>query len=119
MSWSAIAYGIAVVLLANAALWVVFRWVTGKSAGPRSPLRQAPPPRVDDLAELRAEVDRLRLEIQSIKTSGVVASPYNQGLNMAQQGFGAADVAASCGLTRGEAELLVALFTKSKIKGLE
>lgn len=111
--------GLAIVVLANGALWVLFRWTTRRGGKKLFPVKRTALPPVDALAELRAEVDRLQLEIQSIKTSRVVASPYNQGLNMAQQGFGAADVAASCGLTRGEAELLVALFAKSKIKGLE
>lgn len=116
LSWSVIALAVAVVLLANAIVWVVFRRMSRPRG--RTPVRRVTP-MLHDMAELRAEVDRLKLEIQAMKAPKSNASPYNQAQGMAQEGFSAAEVAARCGITRGEAELLVALFGKTKISGLE
>lgn len=115
-SWSVIALAVAVVLLANAALWFVF----GKTLLPRArpPARRAPLP-PDELTELRAEVEILKAQIQTMKAPHSEVSPYSQAQAMAQEGYGAAEVAARCGITRGEAELLVALFGRTKISGLE
>lgn len=117
-SWSAIALGLAVVVLANVALWFVFRWLMSASRSRRT-VPQDQRPAAAEMAELRAEVDRLKAEIRAMQTVRPNVSPYTQALGLAQQGFLAPDVAARCGITRGEAELLIALFGKSKINGLE
>jgi len=38
------------------------------------------------------------------------ASPYNQAFELIRQGMGAADVAARCGISRSEAELILSLY---------
>lgn len=70
-----------------------------------------------EMAELRKQVARLEAEVEKLRAAGVAAtsSPYNQAITMARQGASAADVAATCGISRGEAELIVALYRKLRI----
>jgi hypothetical protein len=42
-------------------------------------------------------------------------SPYNLAIQMARKGASANDVASGCGISRGEAELIVALYRKLRI----
>ncbi len=71
---------------------------------------------IDDLKE---RMSALKAEVQSLKASKPVVSPYNQALHMAKQGYGVGEVASQCGISRGEAELIIALYRKSKINGVE
>ena len=62
-----------------------------------------------ELSQLREQVARLQTELDRMK-SVAVSTPYSQAIQMAQQGLDANQVAASCGISRGEAELIVALY---------
>lgn len=62
-----------------------------------------------ELAQLREQVATLQAEFEKMK-SVAVNTPYSQAIQMAQQGLDANQVAASCGISRGEAELIVALY---------
>lgn len=115
LTWGAIALGLAVILIANATLWMLFRWAGKEGPAARHRARAA----IDELAALRAEVDHLKNELQAIKFPQSTVSPYNQALDLVQQGLPASAVASNCGISRGEAELLISLFGKTKIKGLE
>lgn len=42
------------------------------------------------------------------------ATPYNQAIELARQGMPAAEVAARCGISRSEAELIVALYRRAR-----
>lgn len=57
----------------------------------------------NELAELRGEVDVLK----TLQASG--NSPYAQAIEMAKEGHDVGEVAAACGISRGEAELIVAV----------
>jgi hypothetical protein len=69
-----------------------------------------------ELAELRKQVARLEAEVEKLRAAGVPSSsPYNQAITLARQGASASDVATTCGISRGEAELIVALYRKLRI----
>lgn len=63
-----------------------------------------------ELAELRKQVQSVQNDIKQLKRNQRAATPYGQAILMAQQGLDAREVAAVCGLSRGEAELIVALY---------
>lgn len=62
-----------------------------------------------EVAQLREQVARLQSELEQVKAGQAVATPYSQAIHMAQQGLDVNEVAVSCGISRGEAELIVAL----------
>lgn len=65
----------------------------------------------EELASLKEKVASLEREVQHLKTSSQHnVTPYSQAIQLAQQGLDAGEVAASCGISRGEAELIVALY---------
>ena len=69
-----------------------------------------------ELAELRKQVARLQGEVDKLQAAPVpLVSPYNLAIQMARQGASANDVASGCGISRGEAELIVALYRKLRI----
>lgn len=69
-----------------------------------------------EIAELRQQVARLQNEVDRLKSATPPAvSPYNQAIQMARQGLSASEVASGCGISRGEAELIVALYRKLRI----
>lgn len=84
------------------------------------PEAEAAQPRI---AALESEIEQLREQILAIHQqledrpspqpqyahSSSPSSPYGQAIQMAQQGKGVDEVAAGCGISRGEAELIVAM----------
>ena len=69
-----------------------------------------------EVAELRSQVTRLQGELDRLKSATPSAvSPYNQAIQMARQGLSASEVSSRCGISRGEAELIVALYRKLRI----
>jgi hypothetical protein len=69
-----------------------------------------------EIGELRKQLSQLQVEMDKLKsTSTKPVSPYNQAIQMAREGRGAAEVASGCGISRGEAELIVALYRKLRI----
>ena len=69
-----------------------------------------------EIAEVRGQVVRLQGELDRLKSATPPAiSPYNQAIQMARQGLSASEVSSRCGISRGEAELIVALYRKLRI----
>lgn len=67
----------------------------------------------EEISALRQQVGELRAELESLSAAGVpAATPYAQAIQLARGGRKAADLAARCGISRGEAELIVALYQK-------
>lgn len=83
----------------------------------------------DDAAMLRQEIENLKVRLASLQIQQVQlepqqraqpelirapvqedATPYSQAIRMAQLGADADEVAAGCGISRGEADLIVALY---------
>jgi cell division protein FtsB len=68
-----------------------------------------------ELEELKARVDQLEASIKRLgkpdaTTEKPAVTPYSQAIQLAQQGFDVTEVALSCGISRAEAELIVALY---------
>jgi len=69
-----------------------------------------------EVGDLRRQVAHLQAELEKLKSPTPPAvSPYNQAIQMARQGLSASEVASGCGISRGEAELIVALYRKLRI----
>lgn len=62
-----------------------------------------------ELTRLHEQVDKLQAEFDQWKTQQAVVTPYTHAIQMAQQGLDAGELSASCGISRGEAELIIAL----------
>ena len=93
------------------------RWGSGANrAGRAGTDQRAMDGLTREVGELRKQVARLQSEIDKLRAtpSGSV-SPYNRAIQMARQGASANDVASGCGISRGEAELIVALYRKLRI----
>ncbi|MEW6313221.1 MAG: DUF2802 domain-containing protein [Pseudomonadota bacterium] len=67
-----------------------------------------------ELADVQRQLVEVRGELEQLKKKGELsATPYSQAIQLARQGREAAEVASSCGISRGEAELIVALYRDS------
>jgi len=86
----------------------------------QEPLVAAPSPRfgdrlaekiesADEVEKLRDEVGRLRREVADLRVARRVSSQYSEAMALAQRGYDARGIAAECGISVGEAELVAAL----------
>lgn len=76
-------------------------------------------PRLDalesEIEQLREQLLHFKEQIDQLKASPPPqanvssSSPYSQAIQLAQQGADVSEVAANCGISRGEAELIVAM----------
>lgn len=112
----------AVVVIYAAELILLIRWMgaPGHKAWKRASHTGTDAHRVNrlnaDVVELREQIARLENEVERLRTVAISnVSPYNQAIHMARQGLSASEVAAGCGISRGEAELIVALYRKLRI----
>lgn len=62
-----------------------------------------------ELTHLQEQVNRLQSEIEQMKAQQAAVTPYTNAIQMAEQGLNVSDVASRCGISRGEAELIVAM----------
>jgi len=115
LTWDVIGLAVLSVMVLNVAIWLVYLWARGEASLAAFGVQRGRlvTPR-QEIEHLKAAVALLQSEIQSLKAPKSTASPYNQAMELLQKGLSVSDVAATCGITRGEAELLVALFRKSK-----
>lgn len=68
------------------------------------------------LEQLRQQVRHLEAELGQLRQAAVTPerdTPYGQAIAMARRGLSAPEVAAGCGISRGEAELIIALYRHS------
>lgn len=71
----------------------------------------------DEMHALRHELALLKNAMPPPAESGraqPVESAYSQAIRLAQQGLDSAAVAAGCGISRGEADLIVAIYRASQ-----
>ena len=61
------------------------------------------------LDALQARFDALTSEIEQIKAARAVSPQYNDALSLAQKGMRPEDIAETCGISVGEADLVCAL----------
>lgn len=71
------------------------------------PLRREISELRQQLAELRAEVEALRADSAHAQTT-----PYANAIQIARSGGEVQDISAQCDISRGEAELIAALYRK-------
>ncbi len=71
-------------------------------------------PLKQEIAELKLQIAELRaqMEAQRAQTPTEQPTPYAQAIQMARGGGAAPDISSSCGISRGEAELITALYRK-------
>ncbi|MDD5404330.1 MAG: DUF2802 domain-containing protein [Sulfuricella sp.] len=68
-----------------------------------------------EIEQLREQLLHFREQLDQLKAASPQqahaspSSPYSQAIHLAQQGADASEVAANCGISRGEAELIVAM----------
>ena len=70
----------------------------------------------EEVTELRRTVVTLRAELESLQkrapsTTPSAPTPYAQAIQLAREGGDAGALARDCGISRGEAELIVALHS--------
>jgi hypothetical protein len=66
--------------------------------------------------QLRADVAQLALDVRQLKLAHNTSPMYAEAMTLAQQGVSAANIADRCGISLGEAELVVSL-AQSDTKG--
>lgn len=66
-----------------------------------------------ELDEMRDGLSRMAGEIRQLKAARNVSPAYSEAMTLAQQGETAAEIAAQCGISLGEAELVAALARSS------
>jgi Protein of unknown function (DUF2802) len=119
---------IAVLVVYAAELLLLLHWSGKQGLRPRGlfrPWRRAGQANTDnqainnlgqELGELRRQVAHLQADLEKLRSPAPPAvSPYNQAIQMAREGLSASEVASGCGISRGEAELIVALYRKLRI----
>ncbi len=62
-----------------------------------------------ELQQLRSEVAGLKENVAQIKAARRVSPQYNEAMLLAQRGMNARDIANQCGISMGEAELVLSL----------
>ena len=118
--WELLIAVVAVLAIHAAELIVVLRWpgVVGLQRWKRGARSAADlvGQLLREIAELRRQVARLQGEVDKLRAAPQpTVSPYTQAIQMARRGAGASEVASGCGISRGEAELIVALHRKLRI----
>jgi len=63
------------------------------------------------LSDVRAQVSKLQSELDLLRLNQQT-TPYNQAIQMARGGAAAVRLVNECAISRGEAELIVALYQK-------
>lgn len=65
------------------------------------------------ISALQRDLARLASRVEQAPRVESGLSPYNQAIEMIKQGLSATEVAAQCGISRSEAELIVSLYRNS------
>lgn len=123
ITWPQLLYISLVLILFYAAELLLFLRKSSQKKS-KSPLE------LQEQAELREQIVELQREVESLKvrlaallaqqapqpafsadiSDGEDDTPYSQAIRLAQQGADAEKVSAVCGISRGEADLIVALY---------
>ncbi len=118
VTWRELAIVVAaVVVIYVVELLLLLRWSGARRRGVSTSSEGAPVEELlREVGDLRKQVNRLQGEVDKLPaTPAALVSPYNLAIQMARQGAAAGEVARGCGISRGEAELIVALYRKLRI----
>ncbi|MCC6531008.1 MAG: DUF2802 domain-containing protein [Burkholderiales bacterium] len=63
-----------------------------------------------ELAALREQVAGLSADVEAVRRAPQSSGQYREAVEMAERGLDAAAVADNCGISRAEADLIVALY---------
>jgi len=63
-----------------------------------------------EIATLREQVDGLEAAVEGLRRTPQSSGQYREAVEMAERGSDAAAVAENCGISRAEADLIVALY---------
>lgn len=105
-----------VLLIAAAALglYALELWFFLRAARRQAELEAAGRARLDalgaDVAALREQLAGLSTEMSAVRRAPQSSGQYREAVEMAEQGLEAAAVAENCGISRAEADLIVALY---------
>lgn len=67
-----------------------------------------------DVAQLRAEVAAMRVELSGIRAAPRVSPHYAEAADLVRRGYDARGIAAECGISVAEAELVLAMCDDSR-----
>jgi hypothetical protein len=76
--------------------------------------KPAPPPESFAVVPLRREISELRQQFEALRADSAHAqtTPYANAIQIARSGGEVQDISAQCDISRGEAELIAALYRK-------
>lgn len=119
ITWRELLIVVAVVLAVYVAeMLLLLRSKRGGGGRRWNPDSAALQPRVEalesEIEQLREQILNFKEQLDQLKTApppqaNTPSSPYSHAIQMALQGAEVAEVAAKCGISRGEAELIVAM----------
>lgn len=105
---------VAVVALAAIGLYVIELVLFMRAASRQAERERLTSQRLEAMANevsaLQERADALTKELDAIRRGPKSSGQYREAVEMAEQGLEAAAVADSCGISRAEADLIVALY---------
>lgn len=103
-----------VALIAVLALYVVELFFALRHSARRSAEPRETPADIQrlqhELCAMRDRVSDMQRAMDELRANRPNETPYGKAIHLAQQGADSSEVAASCGISRAEAELIVALY---------
>jgi hypothetical protein len=104
--------GVLVVGVYVAELWLFMRKSAKRQRGDGDAHRRELDALRFDIAALQDDMAALEARAEAASRQAVAEpeSPYSQAIKLAKQGLDSNAVASGCGISRGEAELIVALY---------
>lgn len=111
LSWEQVLVAlIAVLALYVVELFFALRHSARRSAEPRETSTEEIQRLQQELCALRDRVADMQRAMDDLRANRPSETPYGKAIHLAQQGADSGEVAASCGISRAEAELIVALY---------
>jgi hypothetical protein len=107
-------YQVFVIAAAVAGFYALEAWCFLRAARKQAEHEAAGRSRLEELAAeiaaLREQVAGLSTDVSSVRRAPQSSGQYREAVEMAEQGLDAAAVAENCGISRAEADLIVALY---------
>ena len=126
ITWQQLLYISLVLILFYAAELLLFLRKSSQQRPDDASLRRALSEQREQIADLRREIESLKVRLAAVLAPGVEAADddasrrqnaaYSQAIQLAQSGADADKVCAECGISRGEADLIVALYRTGTLR---